>query len=333
MTDTAAQLNRNLNVRAAQPTDTNDLFNLIQALADYENLLHQVTGNTTLLGNHLFNDTPYIEAILAECADQAAGFALFFPNYSTLLTQPGLYLEDLFVLPDYRGKGVGKALLQRLAKLALERQYSFMEWSVLDWNAPAIAFYQRIGADLLDKIRICRLTGDRLLQLAKSGSTSARPAVPEDVPALFDCLTANATYHQSLPEFVARPDTLAAHLFGAQRCLEAIVVERDGRIAGSAFCFYNYSTFLTKPGIYIEDLFVHADYRRQGIGRDLLIYLARQVLAQDFGRLEWFVQIWNESAIAFYQHLGATILDDWRICRLNLGAIEALAEQASDACE
>lgn len=161
-----ADLKTNFTIRFAQPGDVFVLFDLIQALADYEKLTHLVTGSPVALEDHLFGDRPCIEALLAEYPDQVVGFALFFTNYSTFLTKPGIYLEDLFVLPAYRGQGIGKALLSHLAKLALQRDCGRLEWSVLDWNEPAIGFYQRMGATLLPDWRICRVTGESITQLA-----------------------------------------------------------------------------------------------------------------------------------------------------------------------
>lgn len=155
-----------LRLRQVEPDDVPTLFSLIQALAEYEKLAHAVTGNVEALREHLFCSHPYVEAIIAEYAGETAGFALFFPNYSTFLTQPGIYLEDLFVLPKYRRKGVGKAILGYLAKLAIERGYGRLEWSVLDWNTNAIAFYQHMGAEVLPDWRICRVTGNALNKLA-----------------------------------------------------------------------------------------------------------------------------------------------------------------------
>jgi GNAT superfamily N-acetyltransferase len=159
-------------LRPAQPTDVDTIFRLIKALAEYEKLSHQVTGSTALLHEHLFGDStteqrPCIEAILAEQEGNAIGFALFFTNYSTFLTQPGIYLEDLFVMPEYRGQGIGKALLSYLARLAIERNCGRLEWSVLDWNETAIGFYQRMGATVLPDWRICRVTGEAIGQLGE----------------------------------------------------------------------------------------------------------------------------------------------------------------------
>jgi len=154
-----------LQIRPATRDDVPILFDLIGALAEYEQLSHQVVGCAADLEKHLF-DRHYIEALIAQWEGKPAGFALFFHNYSTFLTQPGLYLEDVFVRPEFRRQGIGSALLRTLAKIALERGCGRFEWSVLDWNQPAIDFYQRMGADVLPDWRICRVTGSALANLA-----------------------------------------------------------------------------------------------------------------------------------------------------------------------
>ena len=154
-----------LKIRYSTPKDVPRIFALIQALAEYEKLSRVVIGNVEALKEHLFGDRPYAEAIVADWAEVTVGFALFFPNYSTFLTKPGIYLEDLFVLPEYRRRGIGKAMLTYLAKLAVERDAGRLEWSVLDWNEPAIAFYESMGASILPDWRICRVTGEALHQL------------------------------------------------------------------------------------------------------------------------------------------------------------------------
>jgi GNAT superfamily N-acetyltransferase len=159
---------RDLILRFAEPHDYIVLFELIQQLAEYEKLSSAVTGNALALQEHLFGSPKYIEAILAESAGKAVGFALFFPNYSTFLTKPGIYLEDLFVLPEYRRQGIGKALLTKLAQIALERQCGRLEWSVLDWNLSAQAFYRSLGASILDDWRMCRVTEETIIHLANS---------------------------------------------------------------------------------------------------------------------------------------------------------------------
>ncbi|MBD2360472.1 MULTISPECIES: GNAT family N-acetyltransferase [unclassified Anabaena] len=157
-------------VRFAEPDDSKALFGLIQGLAEYEKLSHAVTGDVSALQEHLFGSRKYVEAILAEYSGKAVGFALFFHNYSTFLTKPGLYLEDLFVLPEYRRQGIGKALLIKLAQIAVERDCGRLEWSVLDWNESAQAFYRSMGASILDEWRICRVTELAISQLAAKES-------------------------------------------------------------------------------------------------------------------------------------------------------------------
>lgn len=153
-------------IRPATPADVPLIFQLIRGLAEYEQLSHEVIGSEQDLHRHLFGVRPYCEALIAEDAQGPAGFALFFHNYSTFRVQPGLYLEDLFVLPERRGRGHGRALLQRLAAIALERGCGRLEWAVLDWNTPAIGFYQRLGARLMDEWTICRVDGAALSTLA-----------------------------------------------------------------------------------------------------------------------------------------------------------------------
>jgi GNAT superfamily N-acetyltransferase len=157
-------------LRFATPDDVPAIFELIKALADYEKLSHQVSGSVEELKQHLFGEHPYAEVVLAELEEKAVGFALFFHNYSTFLTRPGLYLEDLFVLPEYRRQGIGKALIVYVAQLAVLRGCGRLEWSVLDWNQPAIDFYQYMGASILEDWRICRVTGEALTQLSNTKS-------------------------------------------------------------------------------------------------------------------------------------------------------------------
>ena len=156
-------------IREACREDVSAIMALIEALAAYEKLSNAVTGNAEALERHLFGDTPFAEVVVAEWEGKIIGFALFFTNYSTFLTQPGIYLEDLFVLSDYRGKGVGHALLSYVAKIAVAREAGRLEWSVLDWNQSAIGFYEKIGADVLPDWRICRVTGGAIAQLAAKG--------------------------------------------------------------------------------------------------------------------------------------------------------------------
>jgi GNAT superfamily N-acetyltransferase len=153
-------------IRPVRPGDEHALFSLIQALAEYEKLTHAVTGSAAKLAQDLFGPRPAAEALLVEADAGPVAFALFFHNYSTFLTQAGIYLEDIFVLPEYRRHGIGKALLSEVASIARARRCGRLEWSVLDWNVSAISFYESLGASVLPDWRICRVTGDALAALS-----------------------------------------------------------------------------------------------------------------------------------------------------------------------
>ena len=153
-------------IRAATPADVPQILAFIRGLAAYEKLSGDVTATEEKLHATLFGPRPAAECLLAFADGAPAGFAIFFTNYSTFLAQPGLYLEDLFVLPEFRGRGLGKALLLQLARLASQRGCGRMEWTVLDWNAPAIAFYESLGARRLREWQVCRLTGAALQHYA-----------------------------------------------------------------------------------------------------------------------------------------------------------------------
>lgn len=153
-------------LRPAVPADVPLIIELITELADYERLVHEVKADAQRMHEHLFGPRPYAEVLIGEVDGEAQGFALFFHNYSTWLSQPGIYLEDLFVRPAARGAGLGKALLTELARLAVERGCGRLEWSVLDWNEPAIGFYKSLGARAQDEWTVYRLTGDALRELA-----------------------------------------------------------------------------------------------------------------------------------------------------------------------
>lgn len=149
-------------LRAAEPRDVPAIVGLIRELAEFEKLSHLVQVTPQTLHPHLFGDRPVVEALVAETGGAVVAFALFFTNFSTFLSRPGLYLEDLYVQPALRGSGIGKALLERLGAIAVERGYGRFEWSVLDWNDNAIRFYEKMGAAVLPDWRICRITGDAL---------------------------------------------------------------------------------------------------------------------------------------------------------------------------
>ena len=158
-----------LNIRPAQREDTVLILQLIRGLADYEKLSHEVVATAELLEKWLFSDRPVAEVLIAEWEGAPRGFALFFHNFSTFLGRPGLYLEDLYVEPEFRGRGLGKALLLSLARIAVERGYGRVEWSVLDWNESAISFYKSLGAKPMDEWTVFRLTGADLTQAGLPG--------------------------------------------------------------------------------------------------------------------------------------------------------------------
>ncbi len=155
-----------LSIRSAAPADLSLIAQFIRDLADYEKLAHEVRFDEAQLTANLFGPRPYAEVVIGEIDGEPQGFALFFHNFSTFEGRPGLYLEDLFVRPAARGSGLGKALLAHLAKLCTERDCARLEWSVLDWNAPSIGFYQSLGARMMDEWTVMRVDGDALAALA-----------------------------------------------------------------------------------------------------------------------------------------------------------------------
>jgi GNAT superfamily N-acetyltransferase len=155
-------------IRSAAPTDAEGIFALIRELSVYEKLAHQVTGTAAALAEHLFGSPSHAEAMVVEHQGQLIGFALFFKTYSTFLTQPGIHLEDIYVQEPYRAQGIGTALLRSVAQLAVERNYGRLEWTVLDWNENAIAFYRKMGADVLPDWKICRVMDQSLQILGNS---------------------------------------------------------------------------------------------------------------------------------------------------------------------
>ncbi|HQR34606.1 MAG TPA: GNAT family N-acetyltransferase [Blastocatellia bacterium] len=153
-------------IRQATEADVSVILQFIRGLADYERLAHEVVADEATLRRTLFGERRVAEVLIGYDHEKPVCFALFFHNFSTFLGRPGIYLEDLFVNPDQRGKGFGKAMLAHLAKLAVERECGRLEWSVLDWNEPAINFYKSLGAKPMDEWTIFRVTGDALTQLA-----------------------------------------------------------------------------------------------------------------------------------------------------------------------
>jgi GNAT superfamily N-acetyltransferase len=155
-----------LRIRFGELADVPLIAELIRGLARYEKLEHEVTATEEKLTDALFGERRYAETLIAEDGDEPLGFALFFHNFSTFLAQPGIYLEDLFVKPEHRGRGIGRLLLERLAQIAVDRGCGRLEWAVLDWNESAIRFYERLGAKPNSEWTVYRVTGESLRALA-----------------------------------------------------------------------------------------------------------------------------------------------------------------------
>jgi GNAT superfamily N-acetyltransferase len=155
-----------IQIRAATPQDVPLILAFLKELATYEKLAHEVVATEEDMQAALFGERRVVEAIIASLDGQPVGYALCFPTFSTFLGKPGLYLEDLYVRPDARGFGVGRKLLEHLARITVERGWGRLEWSVLDWNEPSIAFYKKMGARPMDEWTVFRLTGEKLLSLA-----------------------------------------------------------------------------------------------------------------------------------------------------------------------
>jgi len=174
MSDAIATRDPRTRLRFATAADVPLILELIRGLAEYERLAHEVVADEATLAANLFGDRRVAEVVIADHDGEPAGFALFFHNFSTFLGRPGIYLEDLFVRPERRGRGIGETLLAFLAKLAVERGCGRLEWSVLDWNEPAIRFYERLGARPMEEWTIHRVTGEALATLAER-SGGVRP--------------------------------------------------------------------------------------------------------------------------------------------------------------
>jgi GNAT superfamily N-acetyltransferase len=156
-------------IRPAEPEDVTAIVGLIRELAEYEKLLDEMEASAESLRDHLFGKPPWCSALVAEAAGKVVGYALFYPCYSSFKSCPALFLEDLYVTPTARGRGHGKALLQGVAAVARERGAARMDWNVLDWNQPAIDFYEGLGAKILGDWRVCRIQGQALERLATGG--------------------------------------------------------------------------------------------------------------------------------------------------------------------
>ena len=157
-------------IRAARPDDSALILALVRELADYEKLSDEVDATEEMIAAALFSEQPRLHCDIAEWNGAAAGFAVWFLNFSTFRGRHGVYLEDVFVRPEFRGRGIGRALLTKLARRCIDEGWARFEWAVLDWNAPSIAFYKSIGAQMMDEWKICRLSGEALSRFAAQGN-------------------------------------------------------------------------------------------------------------------------------------------------------------------
>jgi GNAT superfamily N-acetyltransferase len=162
-------MTQGVTIAPASEADVPVILSFIRALAEYERLAHQCVATEAGLRETLFGERRYAEALIARVGETPVGHAIFFHNYSTFLARPGIYIEDIFVLPAHRRLGAGKALLTAVVRIAKQRRCARVEWSVLDWNEPAIEFYKRMGADVMPDWRICRLDADGIDKLADRG--------------------------------------------------------------------------------------------------------------------------------------------------------------------
>jgi GNAT superfamily N-acetyltransferase len=160
-------MSSSISIRRARPDEAGLVLSLVRELAEYEKLLHEVEATQTMIADALFDANPRLFCDIAECDGEVAGFAVWFINFSTFSGRSGIYLEDLFVRPALRGKGIGKALLSHLARECIANGWSRLQWSVLDWNTPSIEFYKSLGAVMLDEWTVCKVGGPALAALAE----------------------------------------------------------------------------------------------------------------------------------------------------------------------
>jgi len=339
-------------VRTASVDDAGTIFSLVQALADYEKLAHEVVGNAAAIATHSGGDTdytqagqrPYIATLLAEVEQIPVGLALFFPTYSIRADAPGYYLEDLFVLPEYRKQGVGKTLLRALAQYTLSHNCRELRWSVLDWNELAIAFYQKIGAEISEHCRICRFTGEALQDLARSGArgtsdreSNVRLVPPDELSEVlgqiyplgwrFSTGVANGSEGEdSAQQIQKQVDALVDHGSIQSPRFEVLQVTQGDRLLGFALFTHSYSTFLTQPGMLVEAIATNPNEPSGEAEQAIYQALAQLTVERQSGRLEWYVDDRAAAAVDRYQQWGATVLPDWRICRLEERAIANLAQ-------
>jgi GNAT superfamily N-acetyltransferase len=303
-------------IRIATPADVPTVLGFIRDLAVYEKLLHEVTADEATLGAALFGARQSAEALIGELDGEPVAFAVFFHNFSTFVGKPGLYLEDLFVQPEQRGKGLGKVMLEHLAAIAKQRGCARFEWWVLDWNTSAIEFYQALGAVAMDEWTVFRVTGAALDKLATGGGSApahggdgVRRATPADLDAL-------APLFDAYRGFYGRPsDVQACRAFLGERLTrhESVIYGAwaGGRLVGFMQLYPTFSSLELKPAWNLNDLFVSEAARGRGTATRLLE--AAHALARVTGAAYLTLQTGrgNTSAQGLYARQGWTQDDDF----------------------
>jgi GNAT superfamily N-acetyltransferase len=302
-------------LRAATEHDASLLLELIRELAEYERLLHQVRATEERLRETLFSEPPSAEAWIAELDGVAVGFALFFQNYSTFLAQPGIYLEDLYVRPQARGRGVGRALLERVAQLAVERSCGRLEWAVLDWNEPALEFYRSLGAAAMSDWTIHRVAGPALEALARGREAApvrVRSATITDAEAIaaVHVHAWRVAYRGLMPDHVLEGLEEAQYVTRWRRWLDAsttnVFVAADGdRVVGfTSFQPARDADVDASEVAEIPMLYVDPALWRSGVGTALLARAIGEVRARSFRTVVLWVLETNAAARSFYESRG-----------------------------
>ena len=338
-----------LAVRGAVSGDVPFALDCIRGLAAYVGMSDDVTATREDLEVGLFGSAAVsaaapartatvAEALVAELDGSPAGLAIFFHSMSTFLGLPGIYLEDLYVDPAMRGRGVGAALLAHLAGLAVRTGCGRLEWNCEDSNDHARSFYLELGAVPMSDWVKYRLAGRALAELASRademrGSGGGqhihfRRAGLLDAPVILEFIRELAEYEHLLDQVTATPEALVETLF-VRKVAEVVFAEVAGQLVGFVLYFRTFSTFMGQPCIYLEDLYVRPAARGQGVGKALLAQVARLAVDTGCGRLEWGCLDWNKPAIDFYLGLGAVALGEGTIYRLAGSALAKLAGPAT----
>lgn len=313
-------------VRFAEERDLDRVIELLLGLAAYGRQLEQADCDRERLRHALFGPEPRAEALVAERPGRVVGVAVFTYNFSTFRSRPGVWLEALFVEAGHRGAGVGRALMRRLAAITLERDCARLEWAVQDDNTRAVDFYLRVGARLMDEWSICHMEGWPLRSLARATTPHrVRFAREDEVGTVVGLILGLADYERLRHEADCDPARMRRYLFQRPRRCEALLAEWDGQPVGLALFFENFWAFRAQPGMWLEDLYVPPEHRGKGLGRALLETLASVAVERGCARLEWTVLDWNTPSIRFYRRIGAYVLPDWTIGRLEGATLEALA--------